>query len=61
MQVKTVRTYTLVLSDEEILMLEAAIGATSTNSRIDSGMSLKHAQFMGEFYSVISDAISSGQ
>lgn len=59
MQVKTVRTHTLVLSDEEMLMLEAAIGSTSINSRIDAGMSLEHSNFMSEFYNVIADAISS--
>ena len=59
MQVTSVRTHTIVLSDEEILMLEAAIGATSPNSRISAGMSLEHSKFISEFYGVISDAISS--
>ena len=61
MQAKTIITHTIVLSDDEMKMLEAAIGSTSVNSRIQSGMSLEQSNFIREFYNLIADANSSSR
>jgi hypothetical protein len=57
MQIKTIQTHTIVLTDEEMKMLEAAIGSTSISSRTDAGMSLEHSKFISELYGIIVETI----
>lgn len=61
MKITTKHTHKLTLTTEELCMLEAAIGSTSVNSRVDAGMSREHSQFISEFYNVIAAQVDAIQ
>ena len=55
MEIKSNKTYTIELTQDELLTLINGIGSTSYNSRIDAGMDIKQSKFMEELWEYLTD------
>lgn len=50
MELEIKYTYIITFSEEEFRLFLGGIGATSVNSRVDAGMTIKQSEFFASMY-----------